>query len=51
MKALKIYSLIATIAIIGLSIWIYLLKKELKETEDVLQQCSERYYEKIGKLE
>ena len=51
MKTLKIYSLIATIVIIGLSIWIYLLKKDLKETEDVLQQCTERYYENIDKPE
>jgi len=49
MKALKIYSLVATIIIIGLSFWIFSLKQELKETEEVLQQCSDRYYEKVGK--
>ena len=38
-----------TLAIIALSIWIYSLKKELKETEQVLEQCSDRYYELIGK--
>jgi len=49
MKILKIYSIVATLAIIGLSIWIYSLKKELKETEEVLEQCSDRYYKVIGK--
>jgi hypothetical protein len=49
MKTLKIYSVIATLIIIAFSFWIYSLKKELKETEEVLQQCSERYYEAIGK--
>ena len=49
MKTLKIYSILATLAIIGLSIWIYELKKELRETEKVLEQCSDRYYKEIGK--
>lgn len=49
MKTQKIYSVITTLIIIGFGIWIYSLKKELKETEEVLQQCSERYYESIGK--
>lgn len=55
MKALKIYSVIATVAIIALSISIYMTskdfnktKKELKETEEVLQQCSDRYYQEIS---
>lgn len=33
----------------ALSIWIYKLKKDLKETEQVLQQCSDRYYQEISK--
>ncbi|MXS71585.1 hypothetical protein GSF70_10180 [Flavobacteriaceae bacterium W22] len=70
MKTLKIYSAIATIVIITLSVLLYqsdtkfknstlTLKlkkielqqksKLLKETEDVLQQCSDRYYNEIGK--
>lgn len=49
MKTQKIYSVITTLIIIGLGIWIYSLKKELKETKEVLQQCSERYYEAIEK--
>jgi len=49
MKTLKIYNIIATSAIIGLSIWIYLLHKQAEESEEVLQQCSERYYKAIGK--
>ncbi len=57
MKALKIYSIFSTIAIVILSIAIYQTnkdyiqaKKELKETEEVLKQCSERYYKVIGKI-
>lgn len=47
MKILKIFSIITTIIIIALSFWIYLLKKDIKETNEVLQQCSERYYKEI----
>lgn len=39
---LKIYKLITTPTISGLPIWVYLLRKLLKETNDVLQQYSER---------
>ncbi|WP_313101633.1 hypothetical protein [Epilithonimonas sp.] len=49
MKALKIYSIVATLVIVGLSIWVYATKKELKETEEVLDQCSDRYYQEINK--
>jgi len=49
MKTQKIYNIISILAIIGLSIWIYSVKKELKETDEVLQQCSDRYYKEIGK--
>ena len=51
MKTLKIYSSLLTVVVIGFSIWIYYLKKELKDTEEVLVQCSERYYQEIGKQE
>lgn len=56
MKLLKIYSIFSTIAIIILSIGLYQTnkdyikaKKEFKETEEVLKQCSERYYKEIDK--
>ncbi|WP_164467946.1 hypothetical protein [Epilithonimonas vandammei] len=49
MKTLKIYSFFATLIIIGLSIWISLLLKELRETNEVFQQCSDRYYKEISK--
>lgn len=51
MKTIKIYSIVATLTIIGFSIWIYSLKKELRETEEILEMCSERYYKEIGKQE
>lgn len=56
MKALKIYSLISTIVIIILLVCLYdsnneykNFKKKYVETEDVLKQCSERYYKAISK--
>ena len=70
MKTLKIYSVLATIAIITLSVVLYQsntklsnsekqLKqketefqqkaKELIETEEILEQCSDRYYKEIEK--
>ena len=30
MKAIKIYSIVATLVIVGLSVWVYSTKKELK---------------------
>jgi hypothetical protein len=48
MKAIKIYSIVATLVIVGLSVWVY-STKELKETEEVLDQCSDRYYQEINK--
>jgi len=50
MNKLKIYSFVSTVIIIGLSIWIYILIKDLKETNEVLEQCSERYYKEVVKL-
>lgn len=49
MNKLKIYSIVSSFIIIGLSIWVYTLIKELKETNEVLEQCSERYYMEINK--
>jgi len=48
MKTLKIYNLVATFIIIGLSIWINFLLKEVKEMNEVLEQCSQTYYKTIG---
>lgn len=49
MNKLKIYSIFSSFIIIGLSIWVYTLIKELKETNEVLEQCSERYYKEVVK--
>lgn len=49
MKTLKIYSILATLVIVGLSVWVYSTKKELKETEELLDQYSDRYYQEINK--
>lgn len=63
MKTLKIYSIISTLAVIILSVSLYNTKKnydktqneldkkkkEFKETEEVLEQCSDRYYKEISK--
>lgn len=49
MKPLKIYNIIATIMIILLIFWVVKLLNELGETKEVLEQCSDRYYEAIGK--
>lgn len=48
MKTLKIYSVIASIIIVSLSIYCYILFNELNDTNEVLNQCSERYYKEIG---
>ncbi len=63
MKALKIYSIISTLAVVILSVSLFSTtknynktqneydkkKKEFKETEKVLKQCSDCYYKEIGK--
>lgn len=63
MKALKIYSIISTLAVIVLSVCLYNTtnnynktqnefdkkKEEFKETEEVLKQCCDRYYKEIGR--
>ncbi|MBF8457235.1 hypothetical protein IV494_08570 [Kaistella sp. G5-32] len=49
MKTLKIYNIIATVIILLLVIWINTLQNDLIETEEIMQQCTERYYQKIGK--
>lgn len=48
MKTLKIYSILLTLAVITLSLYLYRSNKELKETEEILEQCSDRYYKEIG---
>lgn len=56
MKTLKIYSIIISIVVVVLSVSLYnsrkdfdKTKKELKETEETLQQCSDRYYKEMNK--
>lgn len=49
MKTLKIYNIIASIFLLLLAIWIMQLRKDLQETEAVLKQCSDRYYQEINK--
>ena len=49
MKTLKIYNIIASILLLLLAIWIIQLRKDLEETEAVLEQCSHRYYQEINK--
>ena len=49
MNTLKIYSIFSSAIVIGLSIWIYILLKDLKETNELLEQCSERYYMEVNK--
>lgn len=48
MKTQKIFNICATFFIIVLLIWVLFLYKNLKETEEVLQQCSDRYYKEIN---
>jgi hypothetical protein len=62
-KSIKISSIICTLVILGLSLSHYRtsiaygksekenikIKIELKETEEVLEQCSDRYYQQIIK--
>ncbi len=49
MKTLKIYNIIAVLIIILLCAWVVQLQNDIKETEKVLQQCSDRYYQEIAK--
>lgn len=49
MKTLKIYNIIASILILLLVIWVIELRKDIAETETLLQQCSSRYYEELKK--
>ena len=49
MKTLKTYNIIATIIILLLVIWVKKLQKDLQETEVLLDQCSDRYYQEINK--
>lgn len=49
MEILKIYNIISSILLLLLAIWIIQLRNELEETEAVLEQCSDRYYQEINK--
>ncbi|WP_234111085.1 hypothetical protein [Chryseobacterium sp. R2A-55] len=48
MKTLKMYNIIASILILLLVVWVVELRKELKETEVLLDLCAERFYENIN---
>jgi len=49
MTVLKIYSILLTFTVITLSFYLYQSSKELKDTEEVLEHCSDRYYKEIKK--
>ena len=49
MKTLKIYNIIASLLIVLLVVWVLELRKEVKETEELLNLCAERFYEGINK--
>ena len=49
MKTLKIYNIIASILIVLLVVWVVELKKEIKDTEELLDLCAERFYEGVNK--
>ncbi|WP_304343881.1 hypothetical protein [Chryseobacterium koreense] len=48
MKTLKIYNVIASLLIVLLVAWVVELRKELKETEELLDLCAERFYEGVN---
>lgn len=49
MKTLKIYNIIASLLIVLLVVWVVELRKEIKDTEELLDLCAERFYEGINK--
>lgn len=49
MIAQKIYNYLSVIIILALLAWIFTLYVEINETNEVLEQCSDRYYEVIDK--
>lgn len=49
MKILKVYNIIASVLLLIFTLWIIQLRKDLHETEAVLEQCSDRYYQEINK--
>ncbi|MBU8882308.1 hypothetical protein KSK37_04335 [Kaistella sp. DKR-2] len=48
MKTLKIYNIIASILIVLLAVWVVELRKEIKETNELLDLCAERFYEEVN---
>lgn len=55
MKKIKFFSIAMTIIAIVLSIWLYKvtteknrLAKDLAETEEILDMCSDRYYKEMN---
>lgn len=51
MKTLKIYNVVATLLIVLLVVWVVELRKEVKETEELLDLCAERFYENLDDVE
>lgn len=49
LSTLEIHNLIAIIIIIWLSVWCYNLYHDLKDTQEVLQQCKGKYYDLLQK--
>ncbi|MBU8883847.1 hypothetical protein KSK37_12195 [Kaistella sp. DKR-2] len=49
MKTLKIYNIIASLLIVLLVVWVVELRKEVKETDELLDLCAERFYEGVNK--
>ena len=49
MKILQIYNIIAVIIILILVIWVKQLRNDLQETQDILDQCTERYDKEVNK--
>ena len=49
MKTLKTYNIIAPVIIVLFAIWVVDLRKDLQETEMLLEQCADRYYQEINK--
>lgn len=47
MKTLKIYNIIATVLILLLVIWVKSLRRDVKENEGLLEECSARYYDEL----
>lgn len=50
MITLKIYNVFSSVLLLFLAIWITQRLKDLLETEVLLEQCSDRYYQELVKI-